>query len=43
MWGDAAFYSLLLLLYALLLMGFFWKLTQLVLETSGDEQGDAQS
>jgi hypothetical protein len=32
MWGDTVFYSLLLLLYALLLWGLFWQLTRLVLE-----------
>lgn len=43
MWGDKAFYGLLALLYVLLLVGLFWQLARLVLETCGDEQGDAQS
>ena len=40
MWGDTAFYGLLALLYVLLLVGLFWKLTQLALERFGDEQGN---
>ena len=36
MWGDVAFYGLLLLLYTLSLLGLFWKLTQLVLEQNNN-------